>query len=350
MKGPLEGPRPPHRSQARGGALDGASRRSQAREGTPDAAAAARVRVPATSANLGPAFDCAGLALTCHDVLDFTVIGSGLEVALSGVGAGELPTDESHLVVRAFRAACAELGWTPPGLRVVAENGIPQGRGMGSSAAAVVAGVVGAWALCPEVDQIDLHAVLRLTTELEGHPDNVAPCLLGGATLSWMGSQGARAARLAVDPSVVPVVLVPSGTLSTHVARGLLPDVVPHADAAHAAGRSALLVHALTREPELLLAATEDRLHQRQRAAAMPASLALVDRLRDRGLAAVVSGAGPSVLVLARKRSRDGGEPTADEDVQAIGELSPPQWTVFPLQVDLDGARVLYVNCQVSSR
>jgi homoserine kinase len=255
--------------------------RSQAREGTPDAAV--QVRVPATSANLGPAFDCAGLALTCHDVLEFEVTPSGLSVEVSGVGAGDLPTDESHLVVRAFRAACTELGWTPPGLRIVAENGIPQGRGMGSSAAAVVAGVVGAWALCPDVENIDRDAVLRLTTELEGHPDNVAPCLLGGATLSWMASQGARAAQLEVHPSVVPVVLVPSGTLSTHVARGLLPEVVPHADAAHAAGRAALLVHALTQEPALLLAATEDRLHQRQRTAAMPESLALVDRLRERG-------------------------------------------------------------------
>jgi homoserine kinase len=345
--------------------VDGATRRSEkdplpatlrrlaaspGRGPTPDAAEAVRVRVPATSANLGPAFDCAGLALTCHDVLDFTVTDSGLEVAVTGVGAGELPAGESHLVVRAFRAACAELDWTPPGLRLVAENGIPQGRGMGSSAAAVVAGVVGAWTLCPDADQIDLDAVLRLATELEGHPDNVAPCLLGGATLSWMEPGGARAARLDVHPSVVPVVLVPPGTLSTHLARGLLPEAVPHADAAHAAGRSALLVHALTREPELLLAATEDRLHQRQRTAAMPESLTLVDRLRERGLAAVVSGAGPSVLVLARKHPRDGGEPTDAEDLQAIGEVSPPGWAVLSLQVDPDGARVLHGNAQVSSR
>jgi homoserine kinase len=301
--------------------------------------AAVRVRVPATSANLGPAFDCAGLALTCHDVLDFAVAPSGLSVEVSGVGAGDLPTDESHLVVRAFRAACAELGWTPPGLRVVAENRIPQGRGMGSSAAAVVAGVVGAWALCPDVEGIDTDAVLRLTTELEGHPDNVAPCLLGGATLSWMGPEGARAVRLEVDPAVVPVVLVPSDTLSTHVARGLLPDVVPHEDAAHAAGRAALLVHALTREPAFLLEATEDRLHQRQRTGAMPGSLALVDRLRERGLAAVVSGAGPSVLVLAR-----------DGDLQVIREAAPEGWAVLPLDVDQDGARVLPEGTRVSSR
>jgi homoserine kinase len=299
-----------------------------------------RVRVPATSANLGPAYDCAGLALTRHDVLEFEVAPSGLSVSVSGVGADDLPTDESHLVVRAFRAACAELGWSPPGLRVVAENGIPQGRGMGSSAAAVVAGVVGAWALCPDVEGTDVDAVLRLTSELEGHPDNVAPCLLGGATLSWTTARGARAARLEVDPSVVPVLLVPSLTLSTRVARGLLPDLVPHDDAAHAAGRSALLVHALTRAPGLLLEATEDRLHQRQRTAAMPGSLALVDRLRDRGLAAVVSGAGPSVLVLT----------TGSPDLQTIENVTPPEWMVLPLRVDPDGARVVAGTARVSSR
>jgi homoserine kinase len=307
--------------------------------------------VPATSANLGPAFDCAGLALTCHDVLEFSVAPSGLTVEISGVGAGELPTDESHLVVRAFRAACAELGWEPPGLRVSAENGIPQGRGMGSSAAAVVAGVVGAWALCPDVEAIDLDAVLRLVTEMEGHPDNVAACLLGGATLSWMEPEGARAVRLDVDPEVLPVVLVPDATLSTHVARGLLPDLVPHADAAYNAGRAALLVHALTREPSLLMAATQDRLHQRQRAAAMPASIALVDRLRAAGHAAVVSGAGPSLLVLAQRHPDDRpGDPAGAVRVREVAGLTPQGWTVLPLDVDPGGARVLQKGPEVSSR
>src|SRR5215213_5784663 len=169
-----------------------------------------RVRVPATSANLGPAFDCAGLALRLHDVLEFAVAPSGLAVEVSGVGAGELPTDETHLVVRAFREACAELGWSPPGLRLTAENAIPQGRGLGSSAAAVVAGVLGAWALCPDVEEIDGNAVLRLTTALEGHPDNVAACLVGGATLTWAADDGVFAEQLDISPEVRPIVLVPS--------------------------------------------------------------------------------------------------------------------------------------------
>lgn len=306
--------------------------------------------MPATSANLGPAFDCAGLALTCHDVVEFAVVPSGLSVEVRGVGAGDLPTDASHLVVRAFRAACDELGWTPSGLRVVADNAIPQGRGMGSSAAAVVAGVMGAWSLCPDVETVDGNAVLRLVTELEGHPDNVAACLLGGATLSWSDDQGTIADRLPVSPEVLPVVLVPEGTLSTHAARRLLPDLVPHADAAYNAGRAALLVHALIGEPGMLLAATEDRLHQRQRTEAMPETLGLIDRLRDQGHAAVVSGAGPSVLVLSRHHPDDPpGDLARAVRVREIAALTPIGWSVRPLEVDVHGATVSRPLREVSS-
>jgi homoserine kinase len=304
-------------------------------------AQAVRIRVPATSANLGPAFDCAGLALSCWDSLDVQVTDGGLEVSVEGAGAGELPTDESHLVVQSFRAACAELGWTPAGLRLSARNGIPQGRGMGSSAAAVTAGVLAAWALCPEVPGIDDAAVLRLCSEIEGRPDNVAPCLLGGATLSWTTATGARAERLTVDPRVAPVLFLPRETLSTHVARGLLPAVVPHADAAHAAGRSALLVHALTREPALLFEGTEDRLHQAQRATAMPESAALLARLRADGHAAVISGAGPCVLTLAvLGHDEDAGDPAGAAEVRALRSSTPEGWECLPLRVDHSGAVV----------
>jgi homoserine kinase len=310
-----------------------------------------RVQVPATSANLGPAFDSAGLALAIHDVVEFAIRDRGLAVEVTGEGAEGLPTDESHLVVRAFRRACDELGWRPPGLSVVARNGIPQGRGLGSSAAAIVAGAVGAWALCPHVEAIDLGAVLRLVTEMEGHPDNVAACLIGGATLSWEGDGGVAADDLGISDDVLPIVLVPPSTLSTEKARGLLPDAVPHADAAFNAGRAALLVHALTREPGLLLAATEDRLHQQQRRAAMPESLDLIDRLRAAGHAAVVSGAGPTVLVLARRHSDDpAGGPARAAGVREVADLTPEGWTVLPVEVDPHGARVLPAIPQVSSR
>ena len=308
-----------------------------------------RVRVPATSANLGPAFDCAGLALARHDLLEFRVADAAVRVVMTGEGAHTLPTGRDHLVVRAFEAACAELGWRPPGLFLRAENAIPQGRGMGSSAAAVVAGAMAAWALCPDVEAVDRNAVLRLTTAMEGHPDNVAACLLGGLTLSWTGEGGANADTLAVHDDVLPVVLVPDATLSTEVARGLLPEVVPHADAAFNAGRSALLVHALT-QGALLMEATEDRLHQRQRSAAMPDTLALVDRLRAEGHAAVVSGAGPSVLALTRRTVREPGGVPGAEEVRAVAGLTPAGWTVLPLEVDHEGARIDRPVGQVSSR
>ncbi|WP_245820871.1 homoserine kinase [Geodermatophilus pulveris] len=315
-------------------------------------APAVRVRVPATSANLGPAFDCAGLALTRYDEVEVSLLDRGhTEIVAHGEGADTLVCDETHLVARAFRAACAQLGWDAPGLRIEARNAIPQGRGMGSSAAAVVAGALAAWAMCPDVEVVDRDAVLRLTTAMEGHPDNVAACLLGGFTLSWTTDAGASADTLRVHDDVLPVVLVPGGTLSTPLARGLLPDAVPHADAAFTAGRAALLVHALTREPGLLGEATEDRLHQRQRAAAMPDSARLLGRLRAAGHAAVVSGAGPSLLVLTRRHPDDPpGDPDGAVRVREVVDLTPPGWIVLPLGVDPRGAQVTGPAERVSSR
>jgi homoserine kinase len=184
---------------------------------------------------------------------------------------------------------------------------------------------------------------------MEGHPDNVAACLLGSATLSWETPRGIVADSLPMSQEILPVVLVPEGTLSTHVARGLLPEFVPHADAAYNAGRAAMLVYALTQEPSLLLDATEDRLHQRQRAAAMPGSVALMDRLRTAGHAAVISGAGPSLLVLTRRHPDDPeGGPAVR--VREIAELTPPGWRMLPLGVDSHGATVMRPVREVSSR
>jgi homoserine kinase len=197
----------------------------------------------------------------------------------------------------------------------------------------------------------DDAAVLRLVTELEGHPDNVAACLLGGATLSWMADDGARAARVDVDHRVLPVLLVPEATLATHVARGLLPETVPHADAACAAGRAALLVHALARDPFLLLEATEDRLHQRQRAAAMPGSLELLERLRAAGHAAVISGAGPSLLVLTQRHPDDPpGDPAHAVRAREVARLVPAGWRFLALDVDPAGARLVPPGPAVSLR
>ncbi|MGC4772660.1 homoserine kinase [Micromonospora sp. DT44] len=285
-----------------------------------------RVRVPATSANLGPGFDALGLALGLYDDLAAEVSSGGVQVTVTGQGAGELPADDQHLVVRAMRATFDVLGAHPKGLSVECVNRIPQARGLGSSSAAIVAGVLLARALVADGEErLDEPALLRLAVEIEGHPDNVAPCLLGGFTLAWTETDGARAVSLPVADAVRPTVLVPSERGLTATARAALPATVPHADAALTAGRAALLVHALTTDPALLLPATVDRLHQDYRAAGMPGTSSLVSALREAGVAAVVSGAGPSVLAF--------GEPPAGFDAGT-------DWQIWKLPIDVSGARV----------
>ncbi|MDT4945198.1 MAG: homoserine kinase [Pseudonocardiales bacterium] len=288
------------------------------------------VRVPATSANLGPGFDSLGLALSLFDDVVARVADDGLVVDVAGEGA-DVPRDETHLVVRAMRAGFERLGGQPHGLELSCANRIPHSRGLGSSAAAIVAGVVLARALVVGgAERLPDAEVLALAAELEGHPDNVAGCLLGGLTVAWTDT-AARAVRLDCDPGIRPVVFVPPFTASTAQARGLLPATVPHADAAFAAGRSALLVAALTGATGALFAATEDRLHQQYRAPAMPQSAELVAVLRASGAAAVVSGAGPTVLALARD----------EVEAEKLVPLAPPDWQPLALAVDPVGAHVL---------
>ncbi|MBC3986601.1 homoserine kinase [Streptomyces buecherae] len=294
-------------------------------------AAAVRVRTPATSANLGPGFDALGLALGLYDDVVVRVADAGLHIDIAGEGAETVPRDENHLLVRSLRAAFDLLGGQPRGLELVCANRIPHGRGLGSSAAAICAGIVAARAVTiGGAERLGDEALLELATELEGHPDNVAACLYGGFTLSWMDGGVARAIRMTPADSIVPVVFVPARAVSTETARGLLPRTVPHVDAAANAGRAALLVEALTRRPELLLTATEDRLHQEYRAPAMPESVTLVNRLRADGVPAVISGAGPTVLALAESGAAD-----------KVARLAGEGWAANRLALDAGGASVL---------
>ena len=295
---------------------------------------AVRVRVPATSANLGPGFDALGLALTLYDDVDVEadaeMAGSGLSIEVSGEGEETARRGADHLIARTFRTAYALMGGSVSSLRIRCVNRIPHARGLGSSSAATIAGILAARALHPRGAAFTDDDVLALATRVEGHPDNVAPCLAGGLTIAWQTPDGVRLARLEVSSGVRPVALVPDSRLATERARGLLPEMVPHADAAANAGRAALLIAALTGAPELLLDATEDRLHQTYRAPAMPRSLDLVERLRGKGIAAVVSGAGPTVLALT---FRDG-------EVDSIGAEVGSSWHIHPLDVAPHGARV----------
>ncbi|WP_336660773.1 homoserine kinase [Leucobacter sp. USHLN153] len=299
---------------------------------------AVRVRVPATSANLGPGFDTLGIALAYGDELFATVRDApGATVAVSGVGEGEVPTDETNLVVRSAAYVYEQLGRDLPGLDLQATNRIPHGRGMGSSGSAIVAGVMIAAGLLQSDPDAPLalteDQLLRFATELEGHPDNVAPALFGGLTIAWTTDEGPRFKRLMVHRGVAPLVLVPNFTMSTELARSLQPEHVPYEDAVFNVSRSALLIAALTQSPELLLEATEDRLHQNYRGAAMPETRDLVGELRAAGFAAVVSGAGPSVLVLSNGPL---------ERLQAADQVAEahPDWRVLTLAVDTRGATV----------
>ena len=313
-----------------------------------------RVRAPATSANLGPGFDALGLALTLYDEVEAWVTPSGLAIEVSGEGAHLAEAGEDHLIVRAMRAAFAVTGGQPPGLGLRCVNAIPHGRGLGSSAAAIVTGILAARALAEHgTARLSDEAVFELATDLEGHPDNVAACLVGGLTIAWMVEGHPRASRLEPLASIRPVVCVAPGPVRTDVARGVLPDRVPHRDAAANAGRSALLVAALTGQSRpaltgaghadgigVLIDATRDRLHQDYRAVAMPHTHALVERLRAAGIPAVVSGAGPSVLALL---GADGGSDNRHhlDSLGSIVRETGNAWHVSSLDVERHGARVL---------
>jgi homoserine kinase len=221
------------------------------------------VRVPATSANLGPGFDTLGLALSVYDEIEVTALPErGVEVIVHGEGAGDVPTDASNLVISTIAYAFDAVGVPLPGLRLVARNAIPHGRGMGSSGAAVVSGLVAAKGLLAGRVEITDDDLLRMATDLEGHPDNVAPALFGGLTIAWLAPEGPQHKKLLVHRGVSPLVFVPGFTMSTKLARSLQPLHVPREDAVFNVSRSALLIAALTQSPELMLAATEDKLHR----------------------------------------------------------------------------------------
>ena len=296
-------------------------------------AAPTRVRVPATSANLGPGFDALGLALGLYDDVVAQVSDDpGIRVDVHGEGADSVPRDHRHLVAKAMLRGFDALGGRPRGLDLVCANRIPHGRGLGSSAAAIVSGLLLARALVVGgEDRLPDPELLELAVTLEGHPDNVAACLYGGVVVAWTRSTGGTdVLRLRPAPEIVPVVCVPSTAVATRKARALLPETVPHADAAFNAARAALLVPALTGRPDLLLEATDDRLHQQYRRPAYPRTGDLVAKLRAAGIAATVSGAGPTVLAL-----------TDAATAGVVAGLAGARFTTTVLEVDTQGARIV---------
>jgi homoserine kinase len=257
-----------------------------------------RVSVPASSANLGPMFDCAGLALEIRDEYTAMVTDdAGVRVEVEGEGAGVVALDETHLVVRAMALAFDDLGERPAGFMLRCHNVIPHGRGLGSSAAAIIGGMALARAMVVDGAQRMSDAdLLTVALALESHPDNLSAALVGGCTVAWVDEGRADCIKLSVHPEIAPAVFVHEGALETTKARALLAPTITRADAVFNISRAALLTHALTVDPGRLFTATQDHLHQDARADAYPESTALLHLLRAAGVPAVISGAGPSVL------------------------------------------------------
>ena len=343
------------------------------------------VRVPATSANLGSGFDTVGLALDYHDELTFTLsddpADTDAHVIIEGEGARTLPRDETHLVVSTFRRACRTFGLGRLGFTLEAHNRIPQARGMGSSAEAIVAGIAAAAAFAQE-GELNRSAIFDLAATIEGHPDNVAPAVFGGLTVSWdfstaegVGSVpipggeplhgGFHTVNYPVDPAITAAVFVPDYELSTEKARQALPATLPYRDAVYNVSRVGLLPAAMNpgalaaattasdgsdadggiassvapsalaaTANTLLYTATQDKLHQPYRAALMEPSWNLIERFRSHGYAAAVSGAGPCVLVLHYGDARKAIDAIAAED------LASGHWRVLHLPIDTAGVTV----------
>ncbi|MFM1784586.1 MAG: hypothetical protein RLZZ579_863 [Actinomycetota bacterium] len=289
-----------------------------------------KVTVPATSANLGPGFDSLGMALAHYDEYELETTSSGVEIQIAGEGAKTAAKDENNLIFRSIQLVFDSVGEKLPGIKLNCRNSIPHGRGMGSSGAAVAGGVMLAAGLLPNKNFTE-QQLLEFATRLEGHPDNVAPALFGGLTIAWVDESGPHHKKLTVHRGISPLVLVAPNEMSTKLARSLQPESVPHTDAVFNVSRSALLVAALTQSPELMMSATEDRLHQNYRSSAMPETSKLISSLRELGHPAVVSGAGPSVLVLE-------GDPQNRLEAMDFVKKNFPAWHALALAVDFKGA------------
>jgi homoserine kinase len=294
-------------------------------------AATLRVRVPASSANLGPGYDTFGLALSLYDEIVVRVGEDGLDLDVAGEGSEKVRKDARNLVVKAMNTAFDRMGGRPRGLEVRCLNRIPHGRGLGSSSAAIVGGLAAARALTVGGDErLDDERLLAIATEMEGHPDNAAATVYGGFTMAWTDGGEVGVLRALPHADLLPVAFIPGTELRTAKARKALPDSVPHGDAALNSSRAALLSRAITERPDLLRVATEDFLHQEYRRPVMPRSLALVDELRQSGVPAVVSGAGPTVLAL-----------TSRSAASEVASRARRGWTVATLEADRQGVQIL---------
>jgi homoserine kinase len=289
------------------------------------------IRVPASSANLGSAFDCAGLGLDLWDDIYVRIVDErGIRVDVAGVGEGVLPGDCSHLVAQAMKLGFDALNVHPSGIRIRCVNHIPHGQGLGSSAAAIIGGFFAARALV--VDGPSLLSDTQLLTEalaLESHPDNLSGSLFGGLSIAWVDANGtAQHSTFAPHSDIDVTMCIPSTIAPTREARAALPSEIPLTDVVVNLGASAMLVYAMTVDPSFLFAATRDAIHQHRRKMCFSPSLDLMDALRSAGIPAVISGAGPAVLAFA-----------AVEQVAAF--VPDEDWHIAPMGIAQRGAHVI---------
>ena len=299
----------------------------------------AQVSVPASSANIGPGFDCLGIALDLRDRYAAQVLDEQLiDVDVTGEGAESFAKEgkpgQKYLIIKAMMRGFEYMGQKPKGIELRQLNNIPHSRGLGSSAAAIVGGLALARNLVLSGESLLTNeAIIEIGTEMEGHPDNVAAAVLGSATIAWQDSitQKGRAVSVPVNGAIKCLAFIPENHLSTNKARKLLPETISHLDAVKNSAHTALLTHALEHRPDLLLEATGDFLHQSYRREAMPRSYDLMKKLRGAGVAAMISGAGPSVLVL-----HSGTSAEHDDIVRTAGD----HFTSMDLEITQDGASV----------
>ena len=260
-----------------------------------------RVQVPATAANLGPGFDCLGMALELYNTVEFSTISRGINIEAEGEGAGELPRDGSNLVYRAARLVFERAGYQPEGLRIRLSNCVPVGRGLGSSASAVIGGIMAANIMCGA--GLSHREILSLACSMEGHPDNIAPAFLGGLVIYTAIDGEITWQKIDLPKDLKAVVAVPDFALSTRESRESLPHMVTMRDAVFNISRVALLVTALQKgDLSVLGTAMEDRLHQPYRGGTITGFKKVISAARLAGARGVaLSGAGPTIIALADK-------------------------------------------------
>lgn len=293
------------------------------------------IKVPATSANLGPGFDCLGLAVSMYNTVEVEPSQS-LKIEIIGEGTDSIPKNGSNLVFKAYRRTMQYLETPVVNLHMIQHNKIPSTRGLGSSSTAIVAGIL----IASEISQkaLPLAEALRIATEIEGHPDNVAPALYGGFTVSMQKEKQVRTLSFDVSEELVPVAMVPNFELSTAKARNVLPQHLPYKDAVFNVAHASFLAAAFAKgDLEHLLFAVEDKLHQPYRAGLIPGFEEIVDCGREMGIPVYLSGAGPTMMALCNRGN-------ANEFVVRVKPVLAKfaEWDVHVLKVENKGAQVIH--------